>query len=190
MSQQCSTSEQIKGADGATEILLSSMEVLVPEKRLAGREPLDTDGADERITLRVDPEDIPVNPTHVQQEVLDRHEIRVTDVTHVGCIEVEQFMLEQGVEPAQLPLADLADARLRRAAPRSGVGPSARREGQLGGEEEKRVGRGGVEVDRLLLDGDAGHQGTGGVLEAWVGAGDGTTKREVIGRGGGLDVVH
>lgn len=94
VSQQCSAPEQIKGADGAAEILLSSMEVLVPEKRLAGREPLDADGTDERITLRVDPEDVSMNPTHVQQEILDAHEIRVTDVTHVGRVEVEQFVLE------------------------------------------------------------------------------------------------
>src|SRR5688572_2943590 len=80
MRQQRPASKQIESADGAAEILLSSMEVLVPQKGLTGREPLDADGTDERIPLRVDPEDVSVNPTHMQQKVLNAHKVRVADV--------------------------------------------------------------------------------------------------------------
>ena len=136
MGQQRSTPEQIKSADGTAEVFLPGMEVLVPEEGLAGREPLDTDGADESIPLRVDPEDIPVDPAHVQQQVLNADEVRVANIADVGRVEVEQLVLEQGVEPRQFALTDLADAGLGRAAPRPGVCPPARGQGHLGGEQQ------------------------------------------------------
>lgn len=58
-------------------------------------------------------------------------------------------------------------------------------------------GRGGIEVHRLLFDGDAGQQGASRrhrVLEACIGgAGHGAMDRKVAGANGGgrgLDVVH